>query len=140
MSHEISCCGSYVHNYLNFSVKPRIMNKNDLKQIRIKVGQAFTINVEYIGEPAPEVTWYVKLMVRVFCDFCCFINVLIIKSLNQLHLSRSMLFWVDTFSPWRWVIFYTIECGLCFAHPEANYFFAIHISDSVVVRSVGVCL
>ncbi|KAH3877136.1 hypothetical protein DPMN_000993, partial [Dreissena polymorpha] len=43
-------------------VKPRITNKNDLKPVKIKVGQKFDINVTYLGEPAPEVIWSVKLM------------------------------------------------------------------------------
>ena len=37
----------------------------DLKPIRIKVGQAFSVPVSYIGEPAPECIWTVKGMVGV---------------------------------------------------------------------------
>ncbi|KAL3842488.1 hypothetical protein ACJMK2_020494, partial [Sinanodonta woodiana] len=41
-------------------VKPKILNKNDLKSIQIKVGQSFTIPVEFLGEPAPQARWSVK--------------------------------------------------------------------------------
>ncbi|XP_071120619.1 twitchin-like isoform X18 [Mytilus edulis] len=41
-------------------VKPRIMNKDDLKPIRVKVGKDFTIPVEYIGEPTPKIEWKKK--------------------------------------------------------------------------------
>ncbi|XP_052800015.1 twitchin-like isoform X4 [Mya arenaria] len=43
-------------------VKPRIMDKNDLKPVRIKVGQSFSLPVNFIGEPAPDVVWSVKLV------------------------------------------------------------------------------
>ena len=45
-------------------VKPRIMDRDSLKPVRIKVGQNFTIPVSYVGEPAPECIWTIKGMVR----------------------------------------------------------------------------
>lgn len=47
------------------SVKPRINDKNSLLPIKIKVGQNFTIPITFVGEPAPEPKWSVKLMVGV---------------------------------------------------------------------------
>ncbi|XP_076471204.1 twitchin-like [Babylonia areolata] len=41
-------------------VKPRIDHPSVPKNIRIKVGQPFTIPVKYVGEPAPTVTWKAK--------------------------------------------------------------------------------
>lgn len=40
-----------------FAVKPRIMSK--MNDIRVKVGQPFKIDVEFIGEPPPQVEWTV---------------------------------------------------------------------------------
>ena len=48
-----------------FSVKPRIMDKDSLKPIRIKVGQNFNVPVSFVGEPAPEVIWTIRGMVGV---------------------------------------------------------------------------
>ncbi|XP_061166987.1 twitchin-like isoform X9 [Saccostrea echinata] len=43
-------------------VKPRIMDKNKLLPIRIKRGQPFNIDVSYIGEPTPTITWKRKTL------------------------------------------------------------------------------
>ncbi|XP_065941806.1 twitchin isoform X17 [Magallana gigas] len=43
-------------------VKPRIMDKNKLLPIRIKRGQPFNIDISFVGEPAPTVTWKRKTL------------------------------------------------------------------------------
>ena len=47
----------------HLAVKPRIMDKNKLLPIRIKRGQPFNIEVSFVGEPAPKVTWKRKTLV-----------------------------------------------------------------------------
>ena len=51
------------------------MDKDSLKPVRIKVGQAFSVPVSFIGEPAPECIWEVKGMVgvKLFTLDNCFI-------------------------------------------------------------------
>ncbi|KAK3103159.1 hypothetical protein FSP39_016894 [Pinctada imbricata] len=46
-------------------VKPKILNKNDIKPVRVKVGNPFTIPVEFLGEPNPKATWKRKTL-RIF--------------------------------------------------------------------------
>ena len=51
---------------LLFSVKPRIDQLSLPKNIKIKVGQKFSIPVSFIGEPNPTVTWKAKNLVSCF--------------------------------------------------------------------------
>ena len=48
---------------LYISVKPRIMNKDSLKPVRVKVGTQFSIPVEFVAEPPPKIEWKKKGMV-----------------------------------------------------------------------------
>ncbi|XP_021346443.1 twitchin-like isoform X8 [Mizuhopecten yessoensis] len=43
-------------------VKPRIMDKDKLMQVRVKAPKEFAIALEYVGEPVPEVKWTRKLL------------------------------------------------------------------------------
>jgi hypothetical protein len=49
--------------YIVFIVKPRIMDRDKLLPVRIKRGQPFNIDVNYIGEPTPTITWKRKTLV-----------------------------------------------------------------------------
>ena len=40
-----------------FSVKPFVKNKDEFKNIVIKKGQQFVMDVKYGGEPEPSVLW-----------------------------------------------------------------------------------
>ena len=51
------------------SVKPRIDQQSLPKNIKIKVGQKFSLPVSFIGEPNPTVTWKAKNLVSCFLSF-----------------------------------------------------------------------
>lgn len=48
------------------------MDKNKLLPIRIKRGQPFTIDVSFVGEPAPTITWKRKTLVGGNPDYISF--------------------------------------------------------------------
>ncbi|XP_069132543.1 twitchin-like isoform X11 [Argopecten irradians] len=43
-------------------VKPRIVNKDKLSTVRVKAPKDFDMTVDYVGEPAPNVTWTRQLL------------------------------------------------------------------------------
>ena len=45
------------------TVKPKILRKDDLRTVRVKVGTPFSIPVEFLGEPNPKATWIRKTLV-----------------------------------------------------------------------------
>lgn len=58
------CKNTFVSNdvtyetYIFFTVPPKI--KTPLNDIRIKAGQIFHVDIDFIGEPPPEVIWSVE--------------------------------------------------------------------------------
>lgn len=48
-------------NYIYSTVKPRI-ERSTFKSVIIKAGRTHKWSVDVIGEPPPEMTWYVKFI------------------------------------------------------------------------------
>ncbi|XP_069132541.1 twitchin-like isoform X9 [Argopecten irradians] len=46
-------------------VKPRIVNKDKLSTVRVKAPKDFDMTVDYVGEPAPNVTWTRQLLASI---------------------------------------------------------------------------